>query len=96
MTNHSKDKLHIWAFDDAHVGTDLKYDRTSLADAICHSEVGNGDSAPPFEWGFAIDIGDMSGGHDVPDDSVVFQQSHPMLQCSDNQASSNPIQTGKL
>lgn len=62
------EKLHIWAFGDAHVGTDIKQGRTSLADAIRHSEIGTGAGAPPFEWDFAIDIGDMSGGHGVPED----------------------------
>ncbi len=75
-------KLRIWAFGDAHVGTDIKHGRTSLADAITQSEQGSGD-APPFEWDFAIDIGDMSGGHDVPDDAEgeeVVQQLGALQQ----------------
>ncbi|MEM7335758.1 MAG: metallophosphoesterase [Chloroflexota bacterium] len=63
----TQQKLRIWAFGDAHVGTDLKHGRFSLIDAIQQTEVGT-EHSPPFEWDFAIDIGDMSGGHEVPDD----------------------------
>ena len=59
--------LKIWAFGDAHVGTDLKNGRTSLSDAIQQSE-GNDPDAPGFDWDFAVDIGDMSGGHETPQD----------------------------
>ncbi|MCV7430794.1 metallophosphoesterase family protein [Mycolicibacterium bacteremicum] len=54
--------LRIWAFGDAHVGTDLQHGRESLADAIRHSE--------EFGWDIAIDAGDMSGAHhSLPDDA---------------------------
>ena len=32
------------------------------------SEQGGDGGGPPFHWDIAIDIGDMSGGQDVPDD----------------------------
>lgn len=55
-------ELRIWAFGDAHVGTDLQHGRESLADAIRHSE--------EFGWDIAIDTGDMSGAHhSLPDDA---------------------------
>jgi len=62
--------LRIWAFGDAHVGTDLRFGRSSLADAISHSEFGGADGGPAFEWDIAIDVGDMSGAHhSLPDDA---------------------------
>jgi len=65
----TRDRLNLWTFSDAHVGTDLKHGRTSLADAITHSEVGGNDGGPPFSWDLALDLGDMSGGQDPPEDA---------------------------
>ncbi len=81
----AEDPFNVWVFGDAHVGTDLKRGRESLADAIRASEVGGSEGAPPFHWDLALDIGDMSGGQDVPQDAegaeVVRQfgalQQHP-------------------
>lgn len=56
--------FRIWAFGDAHVGTDIRAKRESLADAIRQSE----DPATGFAWDIAIDIGDNSGGQGVPED----------------------------
>jgi len=53
--------FQLWCFGDAHVGTDLKRGRESLADAIR-------DSEELFEWDIAIDVGDMSGSQGLPDD----------------------------
>ena len=39
-----------------------------LADALPASEQGGDGGGPPFHWDIAIDIGDMSGGQDLPDD----------------------------
>lgn len=66
-----KDKpLRLWAFGDAHVGTDKTHGRDSLAEAIIHSERGGPDGGPSFDWDVAIDVGDMSGAHhSLPDDS---------------------------
>ena len=58
----------IWAFGDAHVGTDLRHGRESLADALRTSEQGGEEGGPAFEWDIALDVGDMSGGQDVPQD----------------------------
>ena len=55
------DTFNLWVFGDAHVGTDLKEGRESLADALRTSE-------QAFEWDVAVDIGDMSGGQAVPED----------------------------
>ena len=52
----------LWAFGDAHVGTDLKRDRQSLAAALHTVERGGNEGGPLFKWDMAIDIGDMSGG----------------------------------
>ena len=63
------DSFSLWVFGDAHVGTDLaRADRRSLADALRMSEQGGDGGGPPFHWDIAIDIGDMSGGQDLPDD----------------------------
>ena len=59
----------LWVFGDAHVGTDLKRGRESLADALRISERGGDHGIPPFEWDIAIDVGDMSGGQSVPEDA---------------------------
>ncbi|MFC1461626.1 metallophosphoesterase [Verrucomicrobiota bacterium] len=58
----------LWAIGDAHVGTDLKHGRTSLADTLRTSEHGGDEGGPPFDWNIAVDIGDMSGGQDAPQD----------------------------
>jgi hypothetical protein len=58
----------LWAFGDAHIGTDLKRGRHSLAESLRASERGGDEGGPPFAWDIAIDIGDMSGGQAVPDD----------------------------
>ena len=63
------DSFSLWVFGDAHVGTDLtRANRSSLADALRTSEQGGDGGGPPFHWDIAIDIGDMSGGQDVPGD----------------------------
>ncbi|CAM2839555.1 hypothetical protein BST27_08665 [Mycobacterium intermedium] len=63
------DPFRIWAFGDAHVGTDKAHGRESLAEAIAQSERGGSEGGPPFEWDIAIDVGDMSGAHHgLPDD----------------------------
>lgn len=60
--------LDLWTFSDAHVGTDLGQGRTSLADALRHSEFGGREGGPSFEWDLALDLGDMSGGQEPPED----------------------------
>lgn len=61
--------LRIWAFGDAHVGTDKRFGRHSLAEAISHTESGGAQGGPRFDWDIAIDVGDMSGSHhSLPDD----------------------------
>jgi hypothetical protein len=64
----AKTTFDLWAFGDAHVGTDLKKSRHSLYEALRHSEQGGDRGGPSFNWDIAIDIGDMSGGQSVPDD----------------------------
>ena len=61
-------EFNLWAFGDAHVGTDLKRGRESLADAFRASEQGGKEGGPPFGWDIAVDVGDMSGGQAVPED----------------------------
>ena len=81
----SMDTFSLWVFGDAHVGTDLKRGRRSLFDSLRAAEQGGEDGGPPFAWDIAIDVGDMSGGQEVPEDDegeeVVSQfcalQKHP-------------------
>jgi hypothetical protein len=55
--------FRVWVFADAHVGTDNKQNRESLAKAIRQSE-----SASGFDWDIALDLGDMSGEQGTPKD----------------------------
>ena len=57
----SRDTLNLWAFSDAHVGTDKRNGRESLVEAIRHAE-------SDFDWEIALDMGDQSGGQAVPQD----------------------------
>lgn len=52
---------NLWAFGDAHVGTDLRFKRESLADALRQSEQGGNQGGPKFAWDLAINVGDLSG-----------------------------------
>ncbi len=61
-------ELRIWAFSDAHVGTDKRNGRDSLSDAITESEFGGKLGGPSFAWDIALDLGDQSGGQSVPAD----------------------------
>lgn len=71
MSTEDRDPpLRLWAFGDAHVGTDRAYGRSSLAEAISQSEFGGSEGGPAFDWDIAIDVGDMSGAHhQLPDDA---------------------------
>ena len=60
-------RFRLWAIGDAHVGTDLKRGRESLATAIRQSEMGLG-GAPAFDWDVALNVGDFSGNQSSPDD----------------------------
>ncbi|OLO99633.1 hypothetical protein BVU76_24740 [Mycolicibacterium porcinum] len=65
-----QDDFRLWAFGDAHVGTDSRFGRESLAEAIRQSEFGGTQGGPPFDWDIAVDVGDMSGAHhSLPDDA---------------------------
>lgn len=69
MTSEQQKPFRLWAFGDAHVGADLKQGRESLAAALRQSEATGVGSTPGFEWDIAINVGDHSGGQDVPDDA---------------------------
>ncbi len=70
MSSRTKDKgFTLWAAGDAHVGSDLRRsNRTSLADAITQSEQGGEEGGPAFDWDIMLDIGDLSGAQEPPDD----------------------------
>jgi hypothetical protein len=50
--------LRVWVFSDAHVASDQRNGRESLAEALRQSE-----SASGFEWNIALDLADMSGAY---------------------------------
>jgi len=56
--------FRVWAFADAHVDSDKRGGRESLAEALRQSE-----SASGFDWDIALDLGDMSGAQGTPKDS---------------------------
>ena len=58
--------FQLWAFSDAHVGTDDRNGRKSLAEAIAQSEFGGKEGGPPFDWDIAINAGDTSGAQRLP------------------------------
>ena len=55
--------FRVWVFADAHVDTDRKHGRESLATALRQSESKSG-----FEWDIALDLGDLSGAQGTPKD----------------------------
>lgn len=68
-----KRTLKVWVFSDPHVGTDLKFKRESLADAIRQSESGGirrgrWISGPAFDWDIALALGDFAGEVGTPKD----------------------------
>jgi hypothetical protein len=72
MTAQNKG-LSLWAISDAHVGTDIRFGRRSLVDAITQSE----DPEIGFNWDIAVNLGDFSGNQTAPDDEegkLLFDQ----------------------
>lgn len=59
-----KNRLCLWGISDAHVGTDIRFGRRSLADAIEQSE----SPQSGFDWDLAVNLGDFSGNQTPPDD----------------------------
>lgn len=68
MIDENNASLVLWAMGDAHVGTDLKNGRRSLAEALEQSEQGGDEGGSPFRWDVAVNVGDYSGGQSVPED----------------------------
>jgi hypothetical protein len=60
-------EFNVWAVSDAHVGTDARFGRESLADAIRQSE-GRDPASPGFDWDIMVSLGDDSGSQAQPDD----------------------------
>ena len=61
--------FRLWAASDPHVGTDLRFGRRSLAEAITHSERGGREGGPAFDWDIGLMLGDFSGSQTTPDDT---------------------------
>ena len=83
------DTFKLWVFGDAHVGTDLKRGRRSLFESLRASEQGGDEGGPAFDWDIAIDIGDMSGGQDVPEDEEGKEVVH-LSECTLRSVASSP------
>ena len=67
-SSEPRSTFRLWAIGDAHVGTDLKHKRESLADAIRQSEKGGSEGGPAFDWDIALNVGDFSGNQGPPTD----------------------------
>ena len=63
-----KRTFRVWAMGCSHVGTDIRKERESLAEAIRHSEWGGDDGGPAFDWDIALHLGDLAGAQGGPDD----------------------------
>jgi hypothetical protein len=62
-------QFRIWAMGCAHVGSDIREGRESLADPIRHSEQGGDDGGPAFDWDIGLNLGDFSGTEDYQDNA---------------------------
>ena len=67
-SNGGPHTFRLWTIGDAHVGTDLKHRRESLAEAIRQSERGGSEAGPRFDWDVALNVGDFSGNQGPPTD----------------------------
>jgi hypothetical protein len=61
--SETRKTFRVWVFSDAHVASDRRHGRESLAEAIRQSESPSG-----FAWDIALDLGDVSGAEGTPDD----------------------------
>lgn len=57
---NAPENLTVWVAGDAHIGTDLRHGRASLAEALQQSE-GLVPGYPAIDWDIMIDVGDLSG-----------------------------------
>jgi hypothetical protein len=62
-------QFRLWTMGCAHVGSDRRQGRESLAGAIRQSERGGGQGGPPFDWDIALHVGDISGSQTPPDEA---------------------------
>lgn len=60
--------FRLWVGGCAHLATDLKFGRKSLADAITDSERGGDEGGPAFDWDIMLHLGDLKGLQDTPSD----------------------------
>jgi hypothetical protein len=60
--------FRLWVSGCSHVGTDRRFGRESLAEAIRQSEQGGAEGGPPFDWDIALHLGDFSGNQEPPGD----------------------------
>ena len=65
----SANSFSFWVTGCAHVGTDKRFGRESLAEAIRQSEHGGDEGGPPFQWDIMLHLGDLSGNQGSPDDA---------------------------
>lgn len=95
-------EFNAWLMSCAHVGSDKRNGRESMADAIRQSEGRGGEGYPSFDWDIAINCGDNSGAQGLPDDEEgkeVVRQLGAMEQHSREQmydVCGNHDRSGKL
>ncbi len=61
-------QFNLWVGCCSHVHTDIRRGRSSLAEAISHSEHGGDLGGPPFEWDIMLHLGDLMGEQGTPQD----------------------------
>ena len=62
-------KFRLWVGGCAHLSTDLRIGRESLADAIRDSERGGDEGGPAFDWDIMLHLGDLKGDQGAPTDA---------------------------
>lgn len=61
--------FNVWVTACAHIHSDLRHGRRSLAEAIEQSESGGALGGPPFDWDIMLQLGDISGTQAPPADA---------------------------
>ena len=69
MENAEMTTFNLWVTACAHVHSDLKEGRQSMAEAIAQSEFGGAHGGPPFDWNIMLHLGDISGTQAPPKDA---------------------------
>jgi len=63
-------KFNVWAAGCAHVDSDLRHGRRSLAEALEQSEMGGAEGGAPFDWDVMLHLGDTCSTQTLPTDDM--------------------------